>query len=347
MRLIFMLISLTVLAQAQFLNQGNMSAFRVGSKIFSHQEIDNLVNQYAAAKNAQSKQPMSPGELHELRLMIVDQMVSMELIKLEAQSMGIKVSPKSVDSLFKLYKSQFPSTKQYNAFLKGNGLTEAGLKSKIQEQILPQRVMDRVLKINKAMPTERETRAFFDANKSKFPVNDSVMAMRIMMKSTGADAKTLLEGFAAQVRLKKAPFQMLAAQFSEDPSAKKTGGMIPPFKRGDFGADCATALKGLSRGEVSRVCVGKGSSNLFMMVSANDGRYESYKDRAMQAIMMERQQSYMTQFKNYASGLRSKYGVQFYDPAYDPSSAGPSAPAGTGLGGSPFKAGGLSIPGVP
>lgn len=343
MRPILAILALAFCAQAQFLNQGNMSIFRVGSKSYTHQDVDDVVNRFAAAKKAQTGKSLQPAELQQMRLMIVDQMVSMELIKLEAAKQGIKVSPKVLEQQFKMYKSQFPSAKAFQSFLKSNGLTESSLKSKMADQILPEMVMAKVIKVDRSMPSAAQAKAFYDSHRSMFPVNDSVMAARIMMKSTGADAKALLDGFAAQVRLKKAPFQMLAAQFSEDPRAKKTGGMMPAFRRGDFGPDCAKALNGLSTGELSRVCVGKGASHLFMMVGANDGRFESYKQRAMQAIMMKRQESYMAKFKEYENGLRAKYGVQYYDPSYNPEAAGGASSNSA----NPFKSGALGLPGVP
>lgn len=321
MKILISILSLVLISQAQFLNQGNMSIFRVGSKNFTHQDIDQVVKQYADAKASQSGKPLNQSEINQLKLMIADQMISMELIKLEAKNMGISVSNKSVDSLYKSYKSQFPNAKSFQSFLKGNGLNEGKLKEKLREQILPQKVMTKVITVDRSMPTEKQIRAFFDANRNKFPVNDSLMAARIFLKSTGADAKTLLDGFAAQIRMKKAPFQMLAAQFSDDPNAKKTGGMLPAFKRNEYGPDCANALKGLNAGSLSRVCVGRGGSNLFMVIAANDGRYESYRERAAQGVMMSRQEKYMEQFKEFGMALRKKYGVQFYDASYDPSAA--------------------------
>lgn len=345
MRPLLALFSLAIFAQAQFLNQGNMSIFKVGNKSFSHQEVDGVVQRYAQAKQQQGGKAMSAAEIQQLRLMIVDQMVSMEVIKQEAQRTGVKVSPSLLNQQMKQYKAQFGTAARFKSFLKSNGLTESSLKSKMADQILPELLMAKVIKVDRSIPTEKQARAYYDSHRSQFPVNDSVMAARIVLKSTGADAKALLEGFAAQVRLKKAPFQALAAQYSEDPRAKRTGGMMPAFRRGDFGADCAKALSGLKAGDLTRVCTDKGGSNLFMLVGANDGRFESYKSRAMQGIMMQRQESYMAKFKEYESGLRAKYGVQFFDPSYNPEAAGPAA--GAGLSSNPFKGGALGLPGVP
>ena len=315
---------LPVLAAAQLKQPANFPVVKVGKTEFSRGKIDSMVTQLLA-QQYRGKQA-SQEAVAQMRLLVVENVVAGELVRLEVQALGVKPRKGAVDSLEKAMRDQITAAlpdKDFGAYLKKMGYTEASFHKKVEDQVASEQLSEQVAPYPPD-PTEKELRDFFDANPDKFPKNDSVAGFAIYIKvdpkekkETVEEKTKLLEGLASQVRIGKADFRQLAASYSDDPQARKTGGLVEPFLPKDKGAVWTKALGKIKVGEITEVFQDKGRLTIFALVARNDGKYESYRDQILVYTMQLREQERMMKLMKWLQGLSDKYGVKYYDKAYE------------------------------
>lgn len=312
------------IASAQLMNSKSIDVIRVEKTGISAGKIDSLATMLG--------QQQAPGQkltdemMTQLRYAVVDNLVGQELIKLEAKKMGIKVSAGKVDSLTALFKKQFPSEEAFQKELKKSNTTMAQFKSKIEDQLKSEVILEKKVPYPTA-PTEKDLEAFWQLNKNKVVLNDTISGARIFISTKGksaqeiSDAKDMLKGLAAQVRSKKATFAQLAAVYSDDKEAKKTGGIMNKFVAKSKGAAFAKAVDKIKVGEISEVITEKDGVSIFMLTEKNDGKFESYKHQIDYILRVQAEQERQAKLKAYLDDLGKTYKVQYLDKKYQPPQA--------------------------
>ncbi|WP_290762361.1 peptidylprolyl isomerase [Fibrobacter sp. UBA4297] len=312
------------IASAQLMNTKSIDVIRVEKTGISAGKIDSLATMLG--------QQQAPGQkltdemMTQLRYAVVDNLVGQELIKLEAKKMGIKVSAGKVDSLTALFKKQFPSEEAFQKELKKSNTTMAQFKSKIEDQLKSEVILEKKVPYPTA-PTEKDLEAFWQLNKNKVVLNDTISGARIFISTKGksaqeiSDAKDMLKGLAAQVRSKKATFAQLAAVYSDDKEAKKTGGIMNKFVAKSKGAAFAKAVDKIKVGEISEVITEKDGVSIFMLTEKNDGKFESYKHQIDYILRVQAEQERQAKLKAYLDDLGKTYKVQYLDKKYQPPQA--------------------------
>jgi parvulin-like peptidyl-prolyl isomerase len=173
----------------------------------------------------------------------------------------------------------------------------------------------------------KQKEAFWELNKNKAQINDSISGARIVISTKGKskqeieDAKDMLKGLAAQVRSKKATFAQLAAMYSDDQTAKKTGGVMTKFVAKTKGDAFVKAVNKIKVGEMTEPYTDKDGIAIFMLTERNDGKYESYKHQIDYILRVQAEQDRQAQLKAYLDGLGKVYKVQYLDPKYTPPQA--------------------------
>ena len=312
------------LASAQLLNSKSLDVIRVEKTGISAGKIDSLAQMLAAQQFHGKK--VNDETMTQVRYAVIDNLVGQELVKLECKKQGIKVSKTKVDSLTALFKKQFPSEDAFQKELKKSNTTMAQFKEKIEDQLKSEQLLEKKVPYPKD-PTEKQKEAFWELNKSKAQINDTISGARIFMSTKGKskqeieDAKEVLKGLAAQVRSKKATFAQLAAVYSDDADAKKTGGVMNKFIAKSKGDAFAKAVAKIKVGEMTDVIVDKDGVSIFMLTEKNDGKYESYKHQIDYILRVQAEQERQMQLKAYLDGLGKVYKVQYLDKKYTPPEA--------------------------
>ena len=312
------------LASAQLLNSKSLDVIRVEKTGISAGKIDSLAQMLAAQQFRGKK--VNEETMTQVRYAVIDNLVGQELVKLECKKQGIKVSKAKVDSLTALFKKQFPSEDAFQKELKKSNTTMAQFKEKIEDQLKSEQLLEKKVPFPKD-PTEKQKEAFWELNKSKAQINDTISGARIYMSTKGKskqeieDAKEVLKGLAAQVRSKKATFAQLAAVYSDDADAKKTGGVMNKFIAKSKGDAFAKAVAKIKVGEMTDVIVDKDGVSIFMLTEKNDGKYESYKHQIDYILRVQAEQDRQMQLKAYLDGLGKVYKVQYLDKKYTPPEA--------------------------
>ena len=312
------------IASAQLLNSKSLDVIRVEKTGISAGKIDSLAQMLAAQQFRGKK--VNEETMTQVRYAVIDNLVGQELVKLECKKQGIKVSKAKVDSLTALFKKQFPSEDAFQKELKKSNTTMAQFKEKIEDQLKSEQLLEKKVPYPKD-PTEKQKEAFWELNKSKAQINDTISGARIFMSTKGKskqeieDAKEVLKGLAAQVRSKKATFAQLAAVYSDDADAKKTGGVMNKFIAKSKGDAFAKAVAKIKVGEMTDVIVDKDGVSIFMLTEKNDGKYESYKHQIDYILRVQAEQERQMQLKAYLDGLGKVYKVQYLDKKYTPPEA--------------------------
>ena len=312
------------IASAQLLNSKSLDVIRVEKTGISAGKIDSLAQMLAVQQFHGKK--VNEETMTQVRYAVIDNLVGQELVKLECKKQGIKVSKTKVDSLTALFKKQFPSEDAFQKELKKSNTTMAQFKEKIEDQLKSEALLEKKVPYPKD-PTEKQKEAFWELNKSKAQINDTISGARIYMSTKGKskqeieDAKEVLKGLAAQVRSKKATFAQLAAVYSDDADAKKTGGVMNKFIAKSKGDAFAKAVAKIKVGEMTDVIVDNDGVSIFMLTEKNDGKYESYKHQIDYILRVQAEQDRQAQLKAYLDGLGKVYKVQYLDAKYTPPQA--------------------------
>ncbi|MBO7104448.1 MAG: peptidylprolyl isomerase [Fibrobacter sp.] len=311
-------------ASAQLLNSKSMDVIRVEKVGISAGKIDSLA-QMLGHQQAPGKK-LTDEMMTQLRYAVIDNLVGQELVKLECKKQGIKVSAAKVDSVSKLFKAQFGSEEVFQKELKKSHTTPEQFKSKIEDQLKSEILLEKNVPYPKD-PTEKQREAYWELNKGKVPINDTISGARIFINTKGksaqeiSDAKDMLKGLAAQVRSKKATFAQLAAMYSDDKDAKKTGGVMNKFVPKSKGDAFAKAVAKIKVGEMTEVLTEKDGVSIFMLTERNDGKYESYKFQIDYILRVQAEQERQMKLKAYLDGLGKVYKVQYIDKKYQPPEA--------------------------
>ena len=311
-------------ASAQLLNSKSMDVIRVEKVGISAGKIDSLA-QMLGHQQAPGKK-LTDEMMTQLRYAVIDNLVGQELVKLECKKQGIKVSAAKVDSVSKLFKAQFGSEEVFQKELKKSHTTPEQFKVKIEDQLKSEILLEKNVPYPKD-PTEKQREAYWELNKGKVQVNDTISGARIFISTKGksaqeiSDAKDMLKGLAAQVRSKKATFAQLAAMYSDDKDAKKNGGVMNKFVAKSKGDVFAKAVAKIKVGEMTDVMTEKDGVSIFMLTERNDGKYESYKFQIDYILRVQAEQERQMKLKAYLDGLGKVYKVQYIDKKYMPPEA--------------------------
>lgn len=311
-------------ASAQLLNSKSMDVIRVEKVGISAGKIDSLA-QMLGQQQAPGKK-LNDEMMTQLRYAVIDNLVGQELVKLECKKQGIKVSAAKVDSVSKLFKAQFGSEEVFQKELKKSHTTPEQFRVKIEDQLKSEILLEKNVPYPKD-PTEKQREAYWELNKGKVQINDTISGARIFINTKGksaqeiSDAKDMLKGLAAQVRSKKATFAQLAAVYSDDKDAKKTGGVMNKFVAKSKGDAFAKAVAKIKVGEMTDVMTEKDGVSIFMLTERNDGKYESYKFQIDYILRVQAEQERQMKLKAYLDGLGKVYKVQYIDKKYQPPEA--------------------------
>jgi len=108
-------------------------------------------------------------------------------------------------------------------------------------------------------------------------------------------------------------FEQLAREKSDDPSAKKDGGDLGSFKRGEMLADLEQAIMPLKPGEVGELVSTPSGLHIVKLEEKNTGKIKSFdkvKGEIEEALYRKKQDE---RFANWMKDLRAKASVEIKD----------------------------------
>jgi len=182
--------------------------------------VDGAKQQYK--DNGRDFPKKNSAELKTLRSQAVDFLVQQQLIRGQADKLGVKVSNKDVDKGVKEMKKQYfqGDEKKFASEMKRVGYTEARVRDDIEYQKLSDKLYKKITGDIKV--TDKDAQKYFDDNQSQFVTKESRDVAHILVKTK----KQADQIYALVKGGDKAVFAAQAKKFTQDPSSKETGGVL-------------------------------------------------------------------------------------------------------------------------
>ena len=205
----------------------------VGSGVVTQQQFDAIWSQaeaqYKNTAGASAFPKAGTAAYDQLKASIVNYLVQNEVIKQQADKLGVTVTAAALDARVKQITTQVGGQTKLDALLKKNAVTMADLKSQLQAQMLQDAVKAKVASQTKL--SDAQLLAYFNnpANKHQFQTAASVDARHVLVK-TKAEALKVQKLLGADNT--DAGWAKIAKQYSIDPGTKNNGGSL-----GNFTAD--------------------------------------------------------------------------------------------------------------
>jgi peptidyl-prolyl cis-trans isomerase C len=287
----------------------------VNGTVITRAAYDEEIKRYEK-QLAMSGRPADPAQRDTLKEKVLEGLVDRELLKQEAQKLGIKADDREVDEQIATLKKRFPSEADFAKTLSSMNLTEAELKAQYKQDMAIKKLIDQQI-ASKVTVTDQEAKAFYDANPDLFKSPETVRASHILIQvpqnaSEADKAKAREQITAIQKRLQKGEdFAAVAKETSQCPSSAK-GGDLDYFSRGQMVGPFEEAAFSLKPGEMSGIVETQFGYHLIKVTDKKDAGvvpYDEIKEKIEQHL---KQQKVNQEMGQYLAGLKSKVKIETF-----------------------------------
>jgi peptidyl-prolyl cis-trans isomerase SurA len=208
-----------------------------------------------------------------LRRKLLDRIIDSRIELQQAEREKIVVEDSEINEQVEEIKKKLgaKNTTELEEMLKSQGLTMDGVRKRIKDQIMIQRVTRRKVGLRVSV-TEQEIDRYLEDNRAKLEVGLSFEARHILFlpkppkSEDGWEAARKKSEEVYALLLAGQDFGELAKKYSEDPSAKD-GGSLGTLKRGELAPDIEEAILALEPGQYSAPFRSKVGYHLFRLDS--------------------------------------------------------------------------------
>ncbi len=245
------------------------------------------------------------------------QFIIRELLLQEAMTRGISASSQEVDAALDASRSSLKDEKAWAAKLAEEGLDPTTYRDELRAQKTVSALLAKIVADIPA-PTEQEASAFYTTNPALFWQAEVFKMSRILVavpKETTPEQKAAARKTADEVAAKLksgAPFKEVARKSSDDPEARKTGGLMPTFSRGQGIPAVEDALLAMKVGEVSAVIETPAGLEIVLLHERTDGRTAAFEEVKAQVQESLRQQGGQARMQALVNSLRAKARIETY-----------------------------------
>jgi peptidyl-prolyl cis-trans isomerase SurA len=273
-----------------------------------------------ALREADKKSPLDDTARSKIRQITLDQLVEKKLVEQKIHELNIKIGDDEIGQAIEDVKRQnkINSQEAFKAALASQGLTFEQYRAQLQEQLERLRLVSMEVR-SKIQVGESEMRDYYEANLAKYSEEESFHARHIFFRiSEKAPAEEIKRAMTtALMVLAEAKsgkdFVELAKSYSEDPAARKDGGDLGIFKKGDMLPELEQTILAMKTGEVSELVVTPAGFHIIKLEERIKGKvkpFESVKVEIEDAIYRKKSDE---RFNQWAKELRSKASVDIKD----------------------------------
>ena len=201
-------------------------------------------------RRARTGAPMDEAQLKSIRMDVLNNLINRELLNQESKKQKITITDNQVNGKLSSIKQRFKGDAEFKEMLTKMKLTEAQIKTQLQEDLAIQTLIDKQI-VEKINVSEQDAQAYYDTHPEAFKQPEQIKASHILVTVDPKDdpakkAEALKKIESVQETLKACgDFAALAKESSDCPSKEKggdlgyfgTGQMVKPFE------DAALALK--------------------------------------------------------------------------------------------------------
>ena len=282
-------------------------------------EVDQKVNRTIESL----KDQIPPDQLEEFKKnvqgKIVDDFINRTIISQEMDKQKITADEGEVQKALDEVASKVPQGMTLEAMLKQGGITMDEMKDNIRFSLRANKLFESQVKSD-YVPTAEEISTYYNENKKKYDMPESVHARHILLKvdekaddKIKAEAKKKIEGIRKQL-VDGADFAKLAGEVSDCPSKAK-GGDLGTFPRGRMVKPFEDAAFGQKVNEIGPVIQTQFGYNIVQVLEHSQAKQKSLEEvkSSIEETLKNRKSQESAQ--NYMEGLKQKAKIVY--PAAD------------------------------
>ncbi len=205
--------------------------------------------------NGRALKDLSPADQRRAFQSVVGDMIVDRL--LARASAGEKIPDMGIETQYNVLRNQYPTPEAFDAELKKSGQTPEQVRSNIRLQLAQRQWIEHQIADQIKVTPEEVEKFYKEGPPSKFDSPELVRASQILVsvQSTAPPEEALaaekkINALADRIK-KGEPFEAVAKEASDDPTAKTNGGDMNYFTRDRIMPEIADAAFKLKTGEVS------------------------------------------------------------------------------------------------
>ncbi|MFW9604187.1 MAG: peptidylprolyl isomerase [Trichlorobacter sp.] len=266
--------------------------------------------------DAQRKGVVTDKARHELRLTVRDRLIEKMLTEQKVKELGIKIGEEEIRQAIDDVKRQNGNMTQIQleAALKSQGFTIVQYETQIREQLERLRLIGMEVR-SKVYVSDREAQQYYDSHRQNYAEDELFRARHIFVKiDEKAPAAQIQAAMDKALKIlyearQGKDFAKLAVQYSEDPAAKKDGGDLGTFKRGDMMADLEKALISLKPGEVGELVSTPSGLHIVKLEERVSNRYKPFNTVAAEIRELLHKQKQDERFNTWMKELKQNASI--------------------------------------
>ena len=249
------------------------------------------------------------------------------LLVQRGRELGLKMSDEQFNGILANIRKEnkLDTEEKFQAALKQEGLSIAGLRKAFEKQMLINRVQQQDV-FARISISEEESRAYFDAHKEEFLTNESVTLRELFVRAAttapaegpGAAEAAMAAARAKAVQIRervlKEDFGTVAGEVS-DAASKANGGLIGPLGIDELNPDIQKVLTTLKVGQVSEpLDAGNGYRllKLDVRVPKKQATFEEARDQIADKVFQQRRSG---EVLKYLERLRAQAIIEWKSPS--------------------------------
>ena len=289
---------------------------RVSGDPITEKQVSDAINELAKREELSLEQTKQRNSLLFDRA--VEVLVTHSLLKARIREMNIAVDDATVEAQVRQTAQRFPSQEAFQKALASQGLTEAGLRNSIVENIKMQKITEEASK-NAAIVSDAEIEKFYADNPDKFALPERARMAHILLQiPQGATAvqkeeiRKRLESIRVDIEAEIITFADAAAKYSQDEKTASRGGDMGFVTRGNLPKAFADALFNRKPSSVSPAMESQAGYHILKMLEfrpAEQATFEEAKPALRQSLEANAKQSAQRKF---VEELKSKTVIEYF-----------------------------------
>ena len=270
--------------------------------------------------DAEKKSALDNDGRSKIRRAALEHLVEKKLIDQKIRELNIKVTDEEIRQAIDDVKKQnnMASQEVLVTALASQGLTFEQYRTQLQEQIEKLKLVSMEVRA-KVQVGESEMREYYEANRAKYSEEETFRARHIFFrtndKAPAEEVKrTMSTALMVLAEAKSGKdFTELAKSYSEDPAARKDGGALGTFKKGDMMPELETSILAMKPGEVSELVATTAGFHIVKLEERTSGKmkpFESVKVEIEDALYRKKSEE---RFSLWAKELRNKASIEMKD----------------------------------
>ena len=280
----------------------------VNEDVITLSELNAAFEPYAARINATYRGGDKAKVMAEGRTAILNRMIDNKLIEQQSKQSGLTVKD---DEAMNVIRGMLASKKmeldEFVKVLERDGSSLDAHRKEIKDQLLRQRLIRREIQ-SKIVVSDEEVGAYYKKHQDEYEGKEAVRVRMILLATSQGTERDALRRQAGELRarlLKGEPFEMLAAQYSQGPTAP-TGGDIGYIERGQTLPELEEAAFRMAVGEISPVIELAQGLYLLKVVDKRGGGLKPFAEVRQEIIMKIEDEKMGQRFDVWIADLRKK-----------------------------------------